>query len=324
MEQRRLRALVSSFVGVRVCVLGDIILDHFIRGRVSRISPEAPVPVVEMDSEELSLGGAGNVANNIASLGGDPYLISVTGQDNSGDRLVDVLRKRGLTDEGILRDPDRPTTVKSRIIAHQQQMIRVDREVRRSVGPEIEKQMIGALIRGVDGAQAIVLSDYAKGAVTRRIINRARRFDRIPLLIDPKVPNRDLYRGATIVTPNVGEASRMSGLEITDDETLRLAAHRIMRSLALPYLLVTRGEDGMTLFDHARRSETHIPSRAQEVYDVTGAGDTVVAALALAKAAGATWLEAATIANHAAGIVVSRIGTATVSTEELVESFRSP
>lgn len=320
MELKRAEKIVSAFRGAKVCVLGDVMLDLFVRGTVSRISPEAPVPVVEIVSEDFCLGGAGNVAHNIASLGGDPFLVSVTGSDHNGDRLRAVMGQCGLHVDGILSDPGRPTVVKSRIIAHNQQMIRVDRECQTPVAVGVVRRLVAILEESIKGSRALLVSDYAKGTVTRSTFAPARRANEIPVLVDPKVPNSNLYKGATIVTPNLKEAERMGAGEIVDDASLRRVARRIMSRLNCPHLLITRGEDGMTLCDRATAAITHIPAQAREVYDVTGAGDTVIATLALARAAGASWLEGATLANHAAGIVVGRLGTATVTAEELLAS----
>ncbi len=322
MERKTARELVSRFRGVRVCVLGDLMLDLFIRGKVSRISPEAPVPVVEIESEELRLGGAGNVAHNIVSLGGDPVLVSVVGEDNNGERLLSALRENGLSTAGIVQDADRPTTVKSRIIAHSQQMIRIDRESRKRISTVVEKKLVGNLLASLPDAQAVLVSDYAKGVITPATMHAARRRREIPVLIDPKVPHYQLYKNTTIITPNVTEAEHMSGIAIEDLGSLNRAGRRIMSHLRCPYLLITRGEDGMSLFDRSEPEPVHIPARGREVYDVTGAGDTVIAAFALARSAGASWLDAAVLANHAAGIVVGRIGTAVVTADELIESFR--
>lgn len=319
MERKKAEQLVARFRGVRVGILGDLMLDVFIRGRVSRISPEAPVPVVEMESEEFCLGGAGNVAHNLAALGGVPSLVAVVGEDPGGDRLRALLESFGLSTDGIVRDSTRPTTVKSRIIAHSQQMIRVDRESRDGVPQRVERELVRRLRSSLPGLRAVLVSDYAKGVVTRRTVDAARKARSIPLFVDPKVPHSALYRGATIVTPNLREAESLSGVRIVDERSLERAGRAIMKSLHCPQLLITRGEEGMSLFEPARI--TRIPARSREVFDVTGAGDTVIATLALARGAGASWLDAATLANHAAGIVVSKLGTEVVTARELVESF---
>lgn len=321
MEPRRARELISAFTGVKVCVLGDVMLDLYVRGRVARISPEAPVPVVEIVSEELRLGGAGNVANNIASLGGVPLLISVVGSDQQGDRLLGLLDRSRLWNGGIVRDDKRPTIVKSRVIAHNQQMLRLDSESRDGMTTSVVKKLAPLLRAAMVDSQAVLISDYAKGVITRSTIALARRAGGLPILVDPKIPNYSLYRGATIVTPNLAEAERMSAVAVKNEASLERAAARIMSYLRCPHLLITRGEEGMSLFERATRAATHLPARAQEVYDVTGAGDTVIATLALARASGATWVEAATLANHAAGIVVRKLGAATVSRQELIRSF---
>jgi len=321
MERKRAREIISRFPGTRVCVIGDLMLDLFVRGRVSRISPEAPVPVVEIESEDVCLGGAGNVAHNISALGGDPRLLAVVGEDLHGKNLRSVLLDNGLRTDGVLTDPTRPTTVKSRIIAHSQQMIRVDVEKRDPVNRLVEKNLISLLAKALPDVKAVLVSDYAKGVITKRIMAAVRAARGIPILVDPKVPNSALYRGVTIMTPNVGEAEKISGVPIVDERSLEKAGRRLMTSLRIPNLLITRGEEGMMLLGKEDARAVDIGARAREVYDVTGAGDTVIATVALARAAGANWLEAATLANHAAGIVVGKIGTATVAAADLVDSF---
>jgi D-glycero-beta-D-manno-heptose-7-phosphate kinase len=297
-------------------VLGDLMLDEFIWGEVRRISPEAPVPVVEVKRESWHAGGAGNVVSNLLALGAQAIPIGVIGQDWAGERL-----RQGLTDAGadtafLISEPVRPTTVKTRIVAHHQQMIRADRESRLSITEATENALIAAFTEALQMADAVIISDYDKGVLTPRVLQEvlASAANKI-VCLDPKIKNFALYRPVTVITPNQLEAERATGLEITDEDSFLAAAQRIREMLACPHVLITRGEHGMSLL--SEEAVTHIPTMAREVYDVTGAGDTVIATLALALAAGAAVTEAALIANHAAGIVVGKVGTATVSQNDL-------
>lgn len=307
-----------------IMVVGDVMLDHFIWGKVTRISPEAPVPVVDIENESLMLGGAANVLNNITSLGGRAHLCGVIGHDDMGKRLVHELRALGVDTGGVIVEDGRPTTIKTRVVAHGQQIVRFDRENRGQIGRATEDLIIG-YVKGMDGSLGgIIVSDYAKGVVTKRLVGElvkvaAKR--RIPIAVDPKVGHFDFYKGVTVVTPNNLEASQASGTDIVDDETLRTAGRLLMAKLGSEALLVTRGEHGMSLFI-GDKPPINIPTVAKEVFDVTGAGDTVIAVFTLALAAGASMHEAAVIANHAAGIVVGEVGTATVSTEELKKAIK--
>lgn len=318
---KRAEALMEKFKKARILVIGDLIMDHFIWGKVRRISPEAPVPVVEVTSESIVLGGSANVVNNIHSLGGHAVVTGVIGSDNDGRRLVEMLKEKGIPAEGIIKDPRRPTTIKTRIIAHSQQMVRFDREKKDRIGPETSAKVINYIKKAVKAADLVVISDYAKGLITQQLVeetNAACQSLGKPVAVDPKVEHFDYYKGVTIVTPNNLEASQASGVDITDDETLHRAGEVLFNRLGCQALLITRGENGMSLFETA--SETHIPTVAKEVFDVSGAGDTVIGTLALALASGANFREAAVLANFAAGVVVGKVGTATLSQEELHEA----
>jgi D-glycero-beta-D-manno-heptose-7-phosphate kinase len=319
-EPARARALLAAMRGRRVLVVGDVMLDEFIWGRVARISPEAPVPVVEVTGQSFHAGGAANVAANVRALGGLAVIAGVVGEDAAAERLRDLLLGSGI-EPALASAPDgRPTTVKTRIVAHHQQVVRADREQSDDIGPDVEAALLARLRAVLPQVAAVVVSDYQKGVVTpgvMRALRRAARRHRLPLLVDPKVRHLELYRDATLVTPNQLEAEQATGIRIRNLEDLQAAGRRILAAVRCEAALITRGEHGMSLFRAGRRP-LHIPTTAREVFDVTGAGDTVIATLALALAARAPLAAAAILANLAAGVVVGKLGTATVSAEELL------
>jgi D-glycero-beta-D-manno-heptose-7-phosphate kinase len=326
LSQDRAREVVRRMQDVAVLVLGDIMLDEFVWGDVTRISPEAPVPVVEVRRESAHLGGAANVLANLVALGARARIVGVVGDDVAGQRLRTELREASpaQTDEMIVVDQSRPSTVKTRIIAHNQTVVRADRERRAPVDAQTEDRIIGILRREIKEASAFLVSDYDKGAVTPRILNEILplAYGRgIPVLIDPKIRNFDAYRPATLITPNHHEALRLTGTEEDTDEGLKQAARLIRERTGCDSVLITRGPGGMMLMEGAQEP-VYVATAAREVYDVTGAGDTVIATLAASLAAGASMLEAAILANHAAGIVVGKVGTATASALELTEAIQ--
>jgi D-beta-D-heptose 7-phosphate kinase/D-beta-D-heptose 1-phosphate adenosyltransferase len=306
-----------------VLVAGDLMLDHFVFGRVSRISPEAPVPVVEHDHDEYRVGGAGNVGHNVRALGGRVELVGLVGRDAAASRLRRELIAGGMGVEGLVVDPARPTTTKQRIVTtRNQQVARVDFEDDTEAAGAVEGTLIDRARHVLAHADAVVVSDYLKGAVTRALVGAivdGARERKIPVLVDPKIPHIDYYAGATLVTPNHHEAEMATHLRIRTDDDARRAGQIFVERARCTGVLITRGEHGMSMLDPA--GVAHYPTVAREVADVTGAGDTVIATLALGLAAGASLAEAAQLANHAAGIVVGRFGPATVSPEELVEAF---
>jgi len=322
--KQRATAILDRARDCRIVVLGDVMLDEFIWGDVSRISPEAPVPVVNIKRESTHLGGAANVLANVAALGARADVIGVVGEDAAAEKLREALRANGgaQTEDTLIRDEKRPTTIKTRIIAHNQMVVRADREHRAAVNGQVEAQIIDVLKKAIDNAQALVISDYDKGVITQRILAEILplAYGRLPVLIDPKMRNFDSYRPATLVTPNHHEALRLTSLEEDTDEGLRAAAKIIRDRLSCDAVLITRGERGMMLVE-GDRDPVFVETAAREVFDVTGAGDTVIATLAAALAAGATMTEAAVLANHAAGIVVGKLGTATASAEEILNSI---
>lgn len=313
--------IIKNFRKRKILVIGDVILDHYIWGKVQRISPEAPVPVVEVTRESFLLGGAANVAHNIVSLGAHATVIGINGEDIAGEALRGILEQKGVDCSGLFTE-NRPTTVKTRVIAHNQQVVRFDREDSKYVDGRILKGILSHIRSVLEGYDAVIVSDYRKGMVTEGLIKgilQKAKPTGIFVAVDPKVGHFDFYKGASLITPNLMEASLGSGIEIKDDASLVKAGRALMKKLSLRSLLVTRGEQGMSLFEKDRI--THIPTVARKVYDVTGAGDTVISAFTLAHVSGAGLEQAAVIANHAAGIVVAEVGTAVASPDELLNSF---
>ena len=308
----------------RIVVLGDVMLDEFIWGNVTRISPEAPVPVVNIQRESTLLGGAANVLANIVALGANANVIGVVGDDSAAEKLREGVRRIGgaETVDALIEDVNRPTTIKLRIIAHNQMVVRADREHGGPVNGKVEERIIATARKAIEDAHALVVSDYDKGVITPRILAEVlpAAYGQIPVLVDPKIRNFDAYRPANLVTPNHHEALRLANLEADNDDTLQQAARLIRDRIACDAVLITRGERGMMLME-AGAPPVSVETAAREVFDVTGAGDTVIATLAAALAAGASMTEAAVLANQAAGIVVGKVGTATASAEEILDSL---
>ncbi len=318
-----LRQYIQRFPQASVLVIGDLILDHYIWGRVSRISPEAPVPVVHVDSESMRLGGAANVFNNVLALGGKADICGVIGADETGRMLLKELGSKRSSRGGVIIDQDRPTTRKSRVIAHNQQIVRYDVERRGELKPQLQKRILRYVESRLRELSCLVVSDYAKGVVSQTLMSELTRLAalrKIPVIVDPKVEHFGYYKGVTVITPNHLEATQAAGLHGDGDQTIQEAGTTIRQRLGCQAVLVTRGERGMSLFEGEGRS-WHIPTKARQVYDVTGAGDTVIGTMALALATGAGMRDAATLANYAAGIVVGMVGTATVSAKELSEAL---
>ena len=326
MQPERAEKIINNFSGKRLIVLGDLMLDEFIWGEVRRISPEAPVPVVEVNRESWHAGGAGNVAANLLALGAQAIAIGVIGDDRAGEKLRQIFAATGAETNFLICDESRPTTVKTRIVAHHQQMIRADRESKVPITEAIENQIISAFTEALKNADAVVVSDYDKGLLTPRLLQNVLHLAQGKIVcLDPKIKIFSNYHPISAITPNQLEAERATGIEITDEKSLLAAAQKIHAMLGCPNILITRGEHGMTLlsYDFETETITHIPTMAREVYDVTGAGDTVIATLTLAMSAGAIISEAAIIANHAAGIVVGKVGTATVARQDLLKAISS-
>ncbi|HEU4714084.1 MAG TPA: D-glycero-beta-D-manno-heptose-7-phosphate kinase [Pyrinomonadaceae bacterium] len=319
----RVTEILNTLRDRNVVVLGDVMLDEFVWGDVTRISPEAPVPVVDVRRESIHLGGAANVLANLVSLGARGTVVGVVGNDDAGKRLRNGLRELGTrAGDNVIVDEERPSTIKTRIIAHSQLVVRADRESRAPVNAKLEEKIVATLKDALREADAFVVSDYDKGVVTPRILREILplAYERVPVLIDPKLRNFNSYKPATLVTPNHHEALRMSDSEDHSDDGSHHAAKTIREKLGCDAVLITRGDRGMMLLD-AGGQPVYVKTAAREVYDVTGAGDTVIAALAGALATGADMIEAATLANHAAGIVVGKVGTATATAAELIATF---
>jgi rfaE bifunctional protein kinase chain/domain len=325
MDKQRVEEILNAIPKRNITVLGDVMLDEFVWGDVTRISPEAPVPVVDVRKESRHLGGAANVLANLVALGAGGSVVGVVGKDAAGDYLRSDLTALGPAAlENLISDGSRPSTTKTRIVAHNQLVVRADRESRKLISSDIENRIIDRLKSVLQETDAFVVSDYDKGVVTPRILKEILpvAYGRIPVLIDPKLRNFDSYRPATLITPNHYEALKMSNTEEDSDDGLHHAAQIIRDRLGCDSVLITRGDRGMMLLEADGRP-VYVKTAAREVYDVTGAGDTVIATLAGALAAGASILEAATLANHAAGIVVGKVGTATASADELRKTFEN-
>ena len=312
---------IDKFSSCRILVVGDVIMDEFLWGRVERISPEAPVPVVQVEEESLVLGGAGNVVHNIIALGGQAFLCGVIGNDAMGRELVHMLQKMNSPTHGLVVEDRRPTTIKTRVVAHSQQVVRVDREEREFVTEASIDRITTTVKEQIGSIDAIVVADYGKGVVTRSLMDGMRSLSQgsqTILAVDPTVRNVALYKDVTLITPNHYEAQQMSGIQIEDDQSLRRAGAHLLEELGCQTVLITQGDKGMTLFE-GNGETTQIPTVARKVFDVSGAGDTVIATLALALAAGLTARQAAVLANLAAGVVVGEIGTAAVAASRLKE-----
>jgi len=315
--------LIRNIGGHTVAIVGDIMLDEYMWGEVDRISPEAPVPVVNLSGQSSTPGGAANVAGNVLGLGDRPLLIGVVGNDNSAEIVDWLLREKGIDTETLLSDPQRPTTVKTRIIAHNQQVVRADREVRDDIDKDLQNNIMSILTDHKTELGGLIISDYGKGVVTKTLLKRIIDFclkEDIFVAVDPKDKNFPRYKKVSLITPNHHEAGFAFGMRIVDDETLCTVGNGLLDRLEAKSILVTRGEKGMALFQQGREMVL-IPTVAKKVYDVTGAGDTVIASFVCAVAAGATLGEATVIANQAAGVVVGEVGTAVITKEALKKAF---
>jgi len=311
--------LIKKFDAAKILVAGDLMIDEYLWGRVDRISPEAPVPVVSVEKTDYMLGGAGNVMSNLAALGGQVWAAGLTGDDRDADLLAKRIRELKIDASGIIRDPGRPTTKKTRIIAVNQHVLRIDREIKKEIS-EKNHQSIKHYLEGViPQVDMIIVSDYNKGFVTHELMRyliQAAKKNSTPVIVDPKGLDFSKYSGASIITPNQKEASAATRIEITDKSRLFKAGKKLLEDLGLEKVIITCGKDGMALFQHDRKP-LKIPSRPKQVFDVSGAGDTAIATLALALASGIDFVDAASMANAAAGVVVGKLGAATISRKEL-------
>ncbi|MFH1189430.1 MAG: D-glycero-beta-D-manno-heptose-7-phosphate kinase [Candidatus Omnitrophota bacterium] len=315
---------ISEFRKTRVLVIGDLMLDEFVWGEVTRISPEAPVPVVWVKKESFMPGGASNVANNLRSLGAEVHVVGVVGDDENGAILRGELDRKGILTDGILTDKSRPTILKTRVVAHHQQVVRIDKEEKHRLSDAMIARMTAYIERIIKDVDAVIIEDYAKGVITpallRKVVPLAKRNGKI-ISVDPKEEHFNYYRGVTAITPNNHEAAKAVGFEINDEATLKKAGVKLLSKLNCRMALITLGENGMAVF-RKNKPMKHIPTVAQEVFDVSGAGDTVIASYTLSLASGADPVTAAHISNCAAGIVVGKVGIAVVSPEELLERIK--
>jgi D-beta-D-heptose 7-phosphate kinase/D-beta-D-heptose 1-phosphate adenosyltransferase len=326
-DRQELLPALDFFPEARVLVIGDVMMDQFIWGRVERISPEAPVPVVAVDRETFMLGGAANVLRNIVSLGGGCDLIGVVGRDHMGRQVIDEVSALGGDGQAIIVDPDRQTTMKTRVVAHSQQVVRFDRENREPIGAEVAGRILDYVDQNMDRWDAVIISDYGKGVISPLLMAGLRKsvLEReLIVAVDPKIENFEFYNGVTVITPNNHEAAAGAKMTIKTDNDLKIAGRRLIEDLELPWVLITLGERGMALFS-ADDPATYRPidTVAREVFDVTGAGDTVVAALTLGLAVGLPMYQSALLANYAAGLVVGEVGTAAVTVDRLRQTIES-
>ena len=310
LTKRRFKTITGGFKGKRIAIVGDLMVDRYFWGSVSRVSPEAPVPVVDVTSESTRLGGAANVANNIQALGGTPLLVGIVGDDYAGTLLRRLMKEQGLVTDGIITDSSRPTTTKSRVIAHGQHVVRIDHEWRMDCNGDVEKRVLDAVRNHIAEIDGVIIEDYNKGVVTKRVIQGtidfARKNNRV-VAVDPKFENFYEYRNVTVFKPNRRETEEVLGGRLRTHDDLLKAGERMLKELGAENILLTRGEEGMTLFE-SNGNVTHLESTASHVEDVSGAGDTVIATLTMALTAGGSIHEAATLANCAAGVVVGSVG----------------
>lgn len=330
---QELKELVSRFEGTPVTVVGDVFLDHYVWGKVSRISPEAPVVVVNVTSEDRRLGGAGNVARNLASLGAKVYVCGVVGDDDAGRQLIGLVEKMGANTDGMIIDRTRSTIVKSRVIAHSQQVVRIDHEVLKPLASTYAQSIATALRSSIEQTKGVVVSDYGKSTICEEVYKPIQEgfskgrlgLNKLPVLIDPKSPNFPLYTHATVIKPNRAEAAEASGVAINDRASAAHAARVLLDRWKCELVLVTLGEQGMVLVSSKDEKvpAVEVDTDAQEVFDVSGAGDTVSAVFLLALSVGADPKQAAVLANLAAGVVVAEVGTVAIRPEELLARIES-
>jgi rfaE bifunctional protein kinase chain/domain len=326
----RLQTLIGNLSGKRVAVIGDLMLDRYYWGSVARISPEAPVPVVEVESESTCLGGAANVANNIASLGGTPLMIGVAGEDEAGREMLSIVAENKFPGEGLLVDSSRPTTVKTRVIANHQHVVRVDREVKQEISQEMQGKILDVLRRNVKSLDAIIIEDYNKGVIVKSLIHEIIGFAKrngFIVTVDPKFNNFFEYKQVTVFKPNRKETEEALGVRLHDQESVDRAGKDLVEKLEAENVLLTLGERGMTLVERSGAA-VHVPTMARRVADVSGAGDTVISTLTMALAAGATVREASMLANFAGGIVCGEVGIVPIDVnvlrETVLESLTHP
>ncbi len=324
MQIDKVKKILNDVRGKKVLVAGDLMIDHYLWGKIDRISPEAPVPVVEVSHEDFHLGGAANVVNNIHTLGGIPYVLGLIGNDLNGDRMRDLFKQNGIENLELIIDENRNTTVKTRVIAHNQHVVRVDREKTDDVDSSVEDMILerfNALLPDID---AVLIEDYNKGFLTERVIRtmieNCNKHGKI-VTVDPKFRNFFAYEKVTVFKPNIKELEKNLGIEVKSEEDFVKAANRLLDELQAEHVVITRGEKGLTVFTKGVKPVS-IPTFAMEVYDVSGAGDTVISTLTLCMAAGCDVASAALIANHAAGKVCGKVGIHPIHPEEIIDSLR--
>ncbi|MDP2921604.1 MAG: D-glycero-beta-D-manno-heptose-7-phosphate kinase [Candidatus Omnitrophota bacterium] len=320
----KLKKIIQRFNSAKILIIGDLILDEFVWGDVSRISPEAPVPVVWVKSESFMPGGAANVANNIASLGGRVYMAGVAGSDERAGILREGLKEKGINIDGVITDDSRPTTLKTRVVAHHQQVVRIDREKVDPVSSEVLDKIMAYVKDIIDDMDAVVIEDYGKGVISAKLLKEtlaaAKKKKKI-ITVDPKEEHFSYYKGVTAITPNHYEAAQAAGMKAKDKDSILKIGKALLKKLDCQGVLITLGENGMQLFEKSG-AITHIPTVAQEVFDVSGAGDTVISVFTLALALGMGMKDAAYISNIAAGIVVGKVGIAVITQAELIERLK--
>ena len=320
-SHERLDHLFGRFATKRIAVLGDLMLDHYVWGKVKRISPEAPVPVVEVESESYRFGGAANVAYNVLTLGAQVIPFGIVGHDEAGERLKTLFREHGIPSDGILTVSGRPTTMKSRIIAHHQHVVRTDREVTAPIDPETETHLLELMTDFIPQIDGIIFEDYDKGCLTPSLIRRVIREARgRPTFVDPKFQHFFDYERVSLFKPNRKETEDRLGFSLMTWEARERAGEELLKRLQCQAVMITLGEEGLMLFEPGKKG-IHVPTRAVKVHDVSGAGDTVIASMAVAMTAGASLYEAATLANHAAGIVIGEVGIVPIERDRLYRAM---
>jgi D-glycero-beta-D-manno-heptose-7-phosphate kinase len=318
---QQLRDILKSFIGKRIAVVGDLMIDGYYWGTVNRVSPEAPVPVVDVVEESARLGGAANVANNIQSLGGYPLLVGLIGDDYPGERFLNLAKDQNLSVEGIVKDASRPTTIKTRVIAHGQHVVRIDNESKADCPDQLKQRIVDTVKYNINEIDGIILEDYNKGVITKDIIQEivavARKYDKI-ITVDPKFNNFFEYKNVSVFKPNKRETEEAMGSRIKDNDAVVQAGQKLLSILHADNILLTRGEEGLTLFE-SNGEITHMKSLATNIQDVSGAGDTVIATLTMTLASGGTIKEASVLANCAASVVVASVGIVPILPDQLLE-----
>jgi len=326
--EAKLKGIFKKSKGRKIAIIGDVMLDKYVYGTISRVSPEAPVPVVDIDKTEFRLGGAANVANNIKALEAEPVLIGVIGNDYDSKHYLDVMKSLGLSTVGIIKDNNRPTTAKTRVIAHSQHVLRVDSEVKDDITAATRKKILTYLGKNIKSFAAVILQDYNKGVLTKELIFQAisiARKNNRPVYVDPKFHNFFEYIDVTVFKPNRKETADILAMKIDGETSVKEAGRKLIDKLNCEYLVLTRGEKGMMLFDKEKNKTVilNIPTKARRVADVSGAGDTVISTIAVMLAGGANIIEAVMLANQAAGIVCEEVGIIPIYKKALIDSYRS-